>query len=279
MTPLGSRVVPDVNPTTAGASGSTGSGPSMWSSPSAESNGSAPAGRSRPSPTTSQVGGRSSSETSAAWVARCSSGPNGGCGHENFRLHRAEDVADLLLAVEVDDGHDDGTEVGGRPERDAGLQPVRELEHEHVARPDAPRAERGRQRTRRLVDVGEGAAPRAELRVDVERHVTHGIEPGRHHVAQPVVGPPPLGDVPLGERAPARSAVASRRSASWSLPVVRRRLVQFRSERPLCRIDGCAAAHTRGCTHPRAAVPGPPAREPAPQLRARTAEGPGHGTI
>ena len=57
ITPFGSRVVPEVNATIDGASGSTGRGPASGSAPSASSNGMAPEGSSPAgvSPTTSQV--------------------------------------------------------------------------------------------------------------------------------------------------------------------------------------------------------------------------------
>ena len=53
----------------------------------------------------------------------------------------AEDVPDLLGAVEVHDRHHHRAEVGGGPERDAGLHPVGQLDHDDVAGTDAAFAE------------------------------------------------------------------------------------------------------------------------------------------
>ena len=71
----------------------------------------------------------------------------------------ADDVLELFGPVEVDDGHDDGPGVSGAPEGDRGLQPVRKLEHDDVARPDAVVAEPTGEPSGGLIDFGDGTAP------------------------------------------------------------------------------------------------------------------------
>ena len=69
-------------------------------------------------------------------------------GDDDRRVGGAEDVVDLLGAVEVHDRHDDGAEVGGGPEGDAGLDPVRAA--------GAPRRRRARRPGRRGGRRGSG---------------------------------------------------------------------------------------------------------------------------
>ena len=114
-----------------------------------------------------------------------------------------EDVVDLLGPVEVDDGHDDGPEVGGGPEGDAGLDPVRQLEHDDVAGADAPGPQRageragppGRRRRRCRATAGPSSAPGTARRPSRPR-------PSATIVAEGGVGPPALGDGSV-PRAPA----------------------------------------------------------------------------
>ena len=120
-------------------------------------------------------------------------------GHDDIRLGDAEDVAHLLRAVEVHDRHHDGTEVRRRPVGDASLEPVRELEHDDVTRPDAPGRERRRHGAGRPVDVGERAGPRANLRTNAEPGAGHGPETVRHHRPERGVVPPAFSPVPLGK--------------------------------------------------------------------------------
>ncbi len=123
-----------------------------------------------------------------------------GC-HHHRRLGGAEDVIDLFGRVEVDDRHDDGTEIGRGPERDAGLDPVGELEDHDVAGPDAARPQGAGERAGRPVDVAERPRPRADLGVHPERNVGHRPEALLHHRAERVVGPPALGEIALAQLA------------------------------------------------------------------------------
>ena len=90
-------------------------------------------------------------------------------GHERLHPRAPEDVADLLRAVEVHDRHDDRAEVRDRVERGRGLDPVRELERDRVAGPDAAGAQAGGDPARELVDLAERAAVRSALGTHGER--------------------------------------------------------------------------------------------------------------
>ena len=58
-------------------------------------------------------------------------------GHQRLHARLAQDVADLLRAVEVDDRHHDRSEIRDRVEGRGRFEPVRELERDRVAGPDA----------------------------------------------------------------------------------------------------------------------------------------------
>jgi hypothetical protein len=59
-------------------------------------------------------------------------------GHDDVGGRGPEDVVDLLGPVEVHDRDDHRPQVGGGPEGDARLDPVRELDDYHVTRSDPP---------------------------------------------------------------------------------------------------------------------------------------------
>ena len=81
------------------------------------------------------------------------------CSDDERRLGDAEDVLEFFRPVEVDDGHHDSAGIGGTPERDRGLDPVRELEQHDVAGPDVVVAEPPRETPGVPVDLGDRAAP------------------------------------------------------------------------------------------------------------------------
>ena len=139
ITPFGSLVVPEVNAISAGASGSTGVGAAIGSPSSRSANGGARGRGATPagvSPTTQPA--RPGPIGEEALPHRQVVGePEAVGGDDDGGVGGVEDVVDLLGAVEVHDRDDHRAEVGGRPERDAGLDPVGELEHDHVAGPDA----------------------------------------------------------------------------------------------------------------------------------------------
>ena len=83
----------------------------------------------------------------------------------------AQDVADLLRAVEVHDRHDDRAEIRNRVEGRSRLEPVRQLERNRVAGTDAPGSQPGRDPARERVDVAEGAAIRHAIRAHRERMI------------------------------------------------------------------------------------------------------------
>ena len=137
---LGSRVVPDVKPMIAGVGGIDGDGlATAGRRRGGRRTGWRPAGRSAAgvSPTTSHA---DAGRVRAGRVGRQVVGVAEAVGgHDHIGPVAPEDVVDLLGPVEVDDRHDHGPEVGGGPERDAGLDPVGELQDDDVAGPDAPR--------------------------------------------------------------------------------------------------------------------------------------------
>ena len=129
-------------------------------------------------------------------------------GDDDVGLGGPEDVLDLLGAVEVHDRHDHGAEVGGGPERDAGLDPVRELEHDEVAGP-TPRA--------RSSAASERAARSTSAKVPDHGRTFDRTWNARGPCPRPVgdhrpeggVGPPALGPVALGEVARQRASAQS----------------------------------------------------------------------
>ena len=179
ITPLGFRVVPEVKPMTAGESGSVGSGASIGSASSSSAK-----WRARPGSGlvlgTDHEPRRVGAVAEQRLVGRQVVGlPEAGRGHDDVGLHDVEDVAHLLRPVEVHDRHDDRAELRGAPEGDRRLDPVRQLEHDDVARSDAPGLERRGERSGRPVDLAEGAAPRPDLRVDDELGIGQPRRPRR----------------------------------------------------------------------------------------------------
>ena len=148
-------------------------------------------------------------------------------GDDDGRLGGLEDVVDLLGAVEVHDRHDDGAEVGGGPERDAGLDPVRQLEHDDVAGPDAAGAAATRPGAGPPGRRRRTCRPRAHLRPHVELDVRRSCaRPVGHHLPERGVGPPALGQVALGQvagtaRSPQRSRHPSPASATERSRLIR----------------------------------------------------------
>ncbi len=146
-------------------------------------------------------------------------------GHDDVGGGRPEDVVDLFRPVEVHDGYHDRSQVGRRPEGDAGLDPVRELEHDDGTRAHALRLQRRGQRTRRPVDVGERAVPGMDLRPNVELGVAQVGEAVGDHRPEGGVGPPPLGAVVLGQVLRQRSSPPPLRPAHVHSPSRWRTLV------------------------------------------------------
>ena len=91
--------------------------------------------------------------------------PNSLGGDEHLRPRGGQDVAEFLAAVEVHDRHDHRAEERRRPERRRRLHPVRQLERDDVAGPDAARAQSGgepaRLAVRRRRRCRRTAAPRS----------------------------------------------------------------------------------------------------------------------
>ncbi len=118
--------------------------------------------------------------------------------HRGGARHR-EDVVDLLRAVEVHDRHHHRTQVDRRPEGDAGLGPVRQLHHHHVAGADATGAQRRGEGSGGPVDVAERAGPWSHRGVHVEVDLGHGPESVGHDLAERTPLPVTLGPVALGQ--------------------------------------------------------------------------------
>ena len=110
-------------------------------------------------------------------------------GDHHVGRGRSQDVVDLLGPVEVHDRYHGGTEVGGGPEGDARLGPVRQLDHDDVTGAD-PRGP---------VDVTERPPPRADLGAHVEGLVTTAAESPGDQCAERGVVPPPLSAVLPGQ--------------------------------------------------------------------------------
>ena len=168
-TPFGSAVVPLVYAMSAGAIGSTATGASIAPCSSRSVNANVPAARAvaddrDPLEVVDVALGPDRVEVGEEVLV---AEPVG--GHERLHPGAPEDVADLLGAVEVHDRHDDRAEVRDRVERGRRLDPVRELERDRVAGPDAPGAQARRDPAREIVDLAERAAERAALRAHRER--------------------------------------------------------------------------------------------------------------
>ena len=118
-------------------------------------------------------------------------------GDERLHVGLPQDVPDLLGAVEVHDGHDDGTEIGHAVERCGRFEPVRELERDGVPRFDATRVQSPRDAPGQRVDVTERAAVRLALRVHREGMLGCVVQPRRQHGTEALVLPKPLLDVAL----------------------------------------------------------------------------------
>ena len=120
-------------------------------------------------------------------------------GHDHVRMHGAEDVVELLRPVEVHDGDDDGTEIGRRPEGDARLDPVGQLEGDDAARADAPGGECGGEGPGGPVDLVEGPVPGVDVRVHPEADPPEAGQALRHQRGEGGVTPPSLGQIPLAQ--------------------------------------------------------------------------------
>ena len=169
MTPFGSLVVPEVKAISAGLAGSVGERARhrLVGEQVVEACSSAP---------TRRRSARSDVAQRSGW--NCHPAELVG-GDEDLRPRGRQDVAEFLAAVEVHDRHDDRTEERRRPERDGGLHPVRQLQRDHVAGPDAARAQSGGEPTGPQFDVGEGARERPHVGV----HQEAGVRIGRQSAA------------------------------------------------------------------------------------------------
>src|SRR4029450_5523877 len=112
-TPLGSRVVPEVNPMRAGASGSTADGPATGSAPGRAGDGGGGVGGcgGGVSATRQPSGGRVAAEDLVPHGEVLAVAEPVG-GHDQVGLGGPHDVLDLLGPVEVDDRHHHRPEVG-----------------------------------------------------------------------------------------------------------------------------------------------------------------------
>ncbi len=188
-TPFGSRVVPDVKPITAGASGSTVPGRvERLGVEHRRERGrllrqrDLVACRDEPQ-RVGVVREQAFVEFEVVAVAEAID------GHDDVGLGGPQDVPDFLRAVEMNDRHHHGADVGRGPERDAGLRPVRQLEHRDITRADALGLQRRGERPGGAIDVGESPPERPELRMHLEGHVGLVRQSGGHHLAQRLVGP------------------------------------------------------------------------------------------
>ena len=118
-------------------------------------------------------------------------------GHQRLRLGLAEDEADLVGAVEVDDRDH------GRPEPEAGpqhlerLDPARHLVGDDVAGPETAVRQPRRQTGRTLVQPGRGGDGGALIRPDPDPQVGVGCDPAIDELGERLVGPRPVAQVPL----------------------------------------------------------------------------------
>ena len=133
--------------------------------------------------------------------------PNGGRGDQHPHPGPAEDVADLLRSVEVDDGDHHRPEEGGGVEGDRRLHPVGQLERHRVARAHPPGGQGPGQTPGPPVQVAERAPPGPGARVDPEGLVGVAGERLVELVTQGPVVPETVGEPALLERrrAPVRS--------------------------------------------------------------------------
>ena len=134
-------------------------------------------------------------------------------GDDNVGLHRANDVVELLGPVEMHDGHDGCADIGGTPERDRSLHPVRQLEQHHVPRADPLGLQPPGKGSGLGVDISHRSAPGSGRRVHVEGLGPLGGQAVGDHHAQRGVGPMAIRDVSLnqfgghGTKRPARGRI------------------------------------------------------------------------
>ena len=134
--------------------------------------------------------------SNVSYVAEVVGLPEASRRHDDVRLH-ATRTSHLLWPVEVHDRDDDRPELGGAPERDGRLDPVRQLEYDDVAGPDAAGPQGGGEGPGRLVDLAERAAPWPLLRAHDELGIGQLSDCAGHGDAQRLVGPPAPGEVAL----------------------------------------------------------------------------------
>ena len=172
-TPFGFAVVPEVYPTKAGASGSTCAGWSSGSLRRRSVNRRCPPSSS-PTTTTSRSAGALAVAVFKHLEVVVATEAIG--ADVDLRARLQQDELHFLGAVEVDDRHDHRAEHRQAPERGRGLDPVRQLQRDDVARLDAQGPEPGGGAERHLVGVADGAPPRPDARPDAELEVRRSRE-------------------------------------------------------------------------------------------------------
>ena len=177
----------------------------------------APAGSAAPSAarttTTCSSAGSSGRSTSSAREEILA--PEAVRGHQHPRAGLAQDVAQLLRAVEVDDRHQRRAEHGDAVEGLGGLGPVRELERDDVAGPDPEAPQPSRQTPAR-----GGRPRRARPRTDAFA-TRSGTRAGGGRRSGGAANAPRRLVVP--EARPPGSGAAARRARSAAASCARRR--------------------------------------------------------
>ena len=113
-------------------------------------------------------------------------------GDQGSSPRLAEDVGHLLGPVEVHDGDEHRAQEAGRVERDGRLEPVRELEGDHVTWVHPPGPEPAGRGSRQAGDVGQGPVPGPGEGVDAKVTAPGSRQTGGQDLAQGLVPPPSL---------------------------------------------------------------------------------------
>ena len=183
----------------AGPSGSTATGPSIFSAPRRSPNERSPAARPSASADDDHVLEVGQAVAHGRQIRQVVTLPDARHHDQCPRPALAQDETDLLGPVEVHDGDEGDPEHGAGVEGDGGLHPVGQLEGDDVARAEPERAQAGGHPQGLVVDVADRPEVGVRGRPDPEAPRRVLEQRVAEELAQGAVVPGALGPVALGQ--------------------------------------------------------------------------------